>query len=343
MRLFATRTLALLLFVTACAHPNAAPPPSPVHEQADSTRASARGARGREQQQPRPKPYRDVVTSEATSRSGMFTVHRIGPKLLFEIPRDQLDKDELLVTEIAKTVQGSGYGGQAVSNRVYRWELRDDRIYLRNISYEAVADSSTPEYVAVQSANVPPIVAAFDVQAYGPDSSAVIDVTQLFTKPPTELGPGRRIPGNVDTDRSWIERATPFPDNVNVYATLTLAQQPSRAGNAAPTPGRFGVNQNNNPSNTIVMSWSFHRLPDVPMKPRLCDNRVGYFSVRFTDYTDRDQQVKPTCYITRYRLEKKDPTAAVSDPVKPIVYYIDPATPKKWVPWMKRVMASAMA
>jgi len=88
-----------------------------------------------------------------------------------------------------------------------------------------------------------------------------------------------------------------------------------------------------------VMSWSFHRLPDVPMKPRLCDHRVGYFSVRFTDYTEEGrQQVKPTCYITRYRLEKKDPTAAVSDPVKPIVYYIDPATPKKWVPWLKKAI-----
>ncbi len=346
MRSFATGALAALLAVAGCTHPHAAPPPSPASgQQADSARPAVgrpggRGARGGEQAQPRPspKPYHEVVTADAESRAGMFMVHRIGPKLLFEIPRDQLDKDELLVTEIAKTVQGSGYGGQAVSNRVYRWELRNDRVYLRTISYEAVADSSTPEYVAVQNANVPPIVAAFNVEAYGPDSAAVIDVTQLFTKPPTELGPGRRIPGNVDTDRSWIESATPFPDNVNVYATLTFAQQVNRQNPVAPTRGGFGVARNDNPSNTIVMSWSFHRLPDVPMKPRLCDNRVGYFSVRFTDYTDEGQQVKTTCYITRYRLEKKDPTAAVSDPVKPIVYYIDPATPKKWVPWLKKAI-----
>ncbi len=269
----------------------------------------------------------------------MFTVHRIGSKLMFEIPRDQLDKDELLVIEIAKTVLGSGYGGQAVSNGVYRWQRRNDRVYLRAVSYEAMADSTTPEYRAVEAANTPPIVADFNVEAYGPDSSVVIDVSRLFTQPPAELGPGRRIPGNVDAQRSWIESATPFPDNVNVYSTLTFAQPPSRGGAAAaPTPARFGVTPNNNPSNTIVMSWSFHRLPDVPMKPRLCDDRVGYFSVRFTDYTDEGQQVKGQCFITRYRLEKKDPNAAVSDPVKPIVYYIDPATPKKWVPWFKKAI-----
>jgi len=317
------------------ARPEAAGPPG-------AEAGGARGAAGRGGQaagaEPRPRPYSEVVTDEAQSRAGMFGVHRIGSKLLFEIPRDQLDKDELLVIEIAKTVLGSGYGGQAVGNGVYRWQRRNDRVYLRAVSYEAMADSTTPEYHAVEAANTPPIVADFDVEAYGADSAVVIDVTRLFTQPPAELGPGRRIPGNVDAGRSWIERAVPFPDNVNVYSTLTFAQQPSRGGAAPTTPSRFGVTQNDNPSNTVVMSWSWHRLPDVPMKPRLCDNRVGYFSVRFTDYTDVGQQVKEHCYITRYRLEKKDPNAAVSDPVKPIVYYIDPATPKKWVPWFKKAI-----
>ncbi len=317
------------------ARPEAAGPPG-------GEAGGARGAPGRggagAAAEPNPRPYSQVITDEAQSRPGMFGVHRIGSKLMFEIPRSQLDKDELLVIEIAKTVLGSGYGGQSVSNGVYRWQLRDDRVYLRAVSYEAMADSTTPEYRAVEAANTPPIVADFNVEAYGADSAVVIDVTRLFTQPPAELGPGRRIPGNVDAGRSWIERATPFPDNVNVYSTLTFAQTPPRAGAAAPAPARFGVTQNDNPSNTVVMSWSFHRLPDVPMKPRLCDDRVGYFSVRFTDYTDVGQQVKGHCFITRYRLEKKDPSAAISDPVKPIVYYIDPATPKKWVPWFKKAI-----
>jgi hypothetical protein len=320
-----------LLTMAACAHPAPAPSPRPTHPQIDTGHVTVR-------EHPRPRPYDEVVTPDAVSRPGMFTVHRVGRTLLFEIPRDQLGKDELLVTEIAKTVHGSGYGGQAVSNRVYRWQLRDDRMYLRTVSYEVMADSATPEYRAVQNANVSPIVAAFDVEAYGPDSSAVIDVTHLFTDPPAELGPGERIPGNVDPGRSWIERATPFPDNVNIFSTLTYAQHVGTGAGPGSGRGGFGFMPNRNPSNTIVMSWSFHRLPDVPMKPRLCDDRVGYFSVRFTDFTDVKQQVETRCYITRFRLVKKDPGAAVSDPVKPIVFYIDPATPKKWVPWLEKAV-----
>ncbi len=300
----------------------------------------ARGGRGgAANAEPNPRPYRRVVTAEAKTRKGMFDVHQVGSQFLFEIPREQLGKDELLVTEIAKTTLGVGYGGQAISNRVYRWELRNNRVYLRSISYEVMADSTTPEYQAVQNSNVPAIIADFNVESYGPDSSVVIDVTKLFTQPPQELGPGTRIPGNVDAQRSWIERATPFPDNVNVYATLTYAQNPGRGG-AAAAPGRGGFGQagTTRPSNTIVMSWSFHRLPDVPMMPRYCDDRVGYFSVRLTDYTDTGDMTHARCFITRYRLEKKDPSKAVSDPVKPIVYYIDPATPKKWIPWFKKAI-----
>jgi len=284
-----------------------------------------------------------VVTGEARTRNGLFKVHRIGARLLFEIPRDQIGKDQLLVTEIAKTMLGTGYGGQAVSNRVYRWERRDNRVYLRGVSYEVIVDPATPEARAVADANVHPIVAAFNVDAYGPDSSMFIDVGRIFTNPPGEIGPCGRVPGNIDATRSWVESATPFPDNVNVYATLTYAQNVAAGGRGgggapAPAPGGRGATTNTNPSNTIVMSWSFHKLPDRPMTPRSCDERVGYFQARTTDYTDVNDKVNAKCFITRYRLEKKDPNAALSEPVKPIVYYIDPATPKKWVPWFKKAI-----
>ncbi|MGD8277890.1 MAG: DUF5117 domain-containing protein, partial [Gemmatimonadota bacterium] len=301
-------------------------------------RGQAGGGRGSAAGEPNPQPYGRVVTAEAETRAGLFKVHRIGPKLLFEIPRAQLGKDLLLVKEIAKTVEGSGYGGQAVGNQVMRFERRGDRVLLRQVSYEIQADPSTPEYAAVAAANVPPIVAAFNVEAYGPDSTLVIDVTRTFTQPPTELGPGSRIPGNIDAARSFVDRAVPFPDNVNVYSTLTFAQS-GRGATPAAGAGRGGTT-NTNPSNTIQMSWSFHRLPDTPMKARLCDDRVGYFSVRFTDFTETGDRVREKCYITRYRLEKQNPSAAVSDPVKPIVYYIDPATPKQWIPYFKRAIES---
>lgn len=270
----------------------------------------------------------------------MFKVHRIGARVLFEIPRTQLDKDILLVTEIKRTVLGTGYGGQAVGNRVLRWVRRENRVYVRSVSYDAVGTPGTPDYRALQDANVNPIIAVFNVEAYGPDSSIVLDVGRMFTAPPAEISVGGRIPGAIDATRSWVDNAVPFPDNVNVEATLTFAQQVAGGGRGAAAPaGRGAAPTNTNPSNTIVMSWSFHKLPDVPMQGRLCDDRVGYFSRRATDYTDRGaQQVKERCFITRYRLEKKDPNAAMSEPVKPIVYYVDPATPTKWVPYIKKAI-----
>jgi hypothetical protein len=329
-----------------------APPARPDPELPDTPPAGgggggARGARGGGQggggQEPNPQPYARVVTSDAQTRTGLFKTHRVGQRLLFEIPRDQLGKDQLVVMEIAKTVLGQGYGGQAVGNRVLRWERRDNRVLLRSVSYEAMADPNTPEYEAVQNANVNPIIASFNIESFGPDSALVIDVSRLFTNPLPELGPAGRIPGNLDATRTWIEKAVPFPDNVNVYSTLTYAQAGGRGagGGAEPEPGggRRGGGATN-PSNTIVFSWSFHKLPERAMMPRLCDDRVGYFSVTFTDYTDNGDRVRQRCYITRYRLEKRDPNAALSEPVKPIVYYIDPATPKKWIPYFKRAIES---
>ncbi|HEX6694403.1 MAG TPA: DUF5117 domain-containing protein, partial [Longimicrobiales bacterium] len=320
------------LVLSACARNTPPQAPSPARNVPAANAAAAGdsagpGGRGGAGAEPRPQPYNRVVTSGAQTREGMFKVHRIGPKLLFEIPKDQLNKDILLVSEIAQTTLGVGYGGAAVGNRVLNFERRNNYMYLRGKSFAIRADTTTPEWQAVQAANVRPIIAVFNIESYGADSAAVIDVTRLFTQPPNELGVSSRIPGSVDAARSWVENAVPFPDNVNVTSTLTI-NRTGAAGRGEGAPAAGGGTT----ASTVVMHWSFHRLPDVPMMPRLCDDRVGYFSVRYTDFTDRDGKVHDRCLITRYRLEKKDPSAAISDPVKPIVYYIDPATPTKWVP-----------
>ncbi|MGE5731793.1 MAG: zinc-dependent metalloprotease, partial [Gemmatimonas sp.] len=259
-----------------------------------------------------------------------------------EIPRRQMNKDLLLVQEIAQTALGAGYGGQAAGNRVLRFERRDNRVVLRGVSYEVMAsDTTAPVAGAVQASNVHPVIATFNVETYGPDSAAVIDVSRLFTQPPTELSPAQRIGTGytVDAARSWIERVSSFPDNVNVYSTLTFAQGNAGRGAATPTgPGRGGRGAAGitAPTATIVASYSFHKLPEVPMQPRLCDNRVGYFNLTVTDYSQPSQRVADDqrCFITRYRLEKKDPSAAVSEPVKQIVYYLDANTPEKWRPYL---------
>jgi hypothetical protein len=321
----------------------------PVGDSAEAPAAGPVGGRGgrggagagAQAGAPNPLPYARVVTGQAQTKNGLFKVHKIGERVLFEIPRNQLNKDILLVQEIAQTTLGAGYGGQAAGNRVLRFERRDNRVDLRGISYEVLSsDTLAPVAGAVQAANVPPVIATFNVEAYGPDSAPVIDVSRLFTTPPTELSPGQRLGAgyNIDATRSWIERVASFPDNVNVYSTLTFAQAGGGRGAAAATPGRGGRGGGGitAPTATVVMSYSFHKLPEVPMTPRLCDNRVGYFSLTVTDYSQPAQRVADDqrCFITRYRLEKKDPNAAISEPVKPIVYYLDANTPEKWRPWL---------
>ncbi len=314
-----------------------APAPAPAPSDSTQEPGAGNGRAGGAAQDPQPRAYNRVVTSAAQTRNGLFKVHRIGSRLLFEIPRNELNKDQLLVTEIAQTTLGAGYGGQPVSDNVFRWERHNNQVFLRGISYEAQAAPNTPEATAVAAANVHPIIAAFNIDAFGPDSSMVIDVTRLFTQPPPEIAPTPVVPGTVDAARSYIESAIPFPDNVNIQSTLTINRTAGGGGGGgAPGGGRGGPAG----AASIVMSWSFHRLPDVPMKPRLCDDRVGYFTVNFTDYTDREGRVHDACFINRYNLVKKDPNAAVSDPVKPIVYYIDPNTPKKWIPYFKKAIES---
>src|SRR5262249_47012015 len=191
--------------------------------------------------------------------AGLFEVHRIGERVLFEIRRNEMDKDILLVQEIAQTTLGAGYDGQAAGNRVLRFERRDNRVIMRGISYEIMAsDSTAPVAGAVAASNVHPIIAVFNVDAYGPDSAAVIDVSRLFTQPPQELSPAQRIGQGytVDASRSWIDRVSPFADNVNVYSTLTLQSAGGGRGAAAATPGRGGRGGAavTAPSATIVMS-----------------------------------------------------------------------------------------
>src|ERR1700694_1449926 len=277
--------VALIALAGACSKtpkPETSPPPASRGQRANgaarsdtipdgSGRGGVGGAGGGGLGGPHPRPDNPITTGEAKSRTGLISVHRLGSKLFFEIPRAELGKDELLVSEIAKTTLGVGYGGQALNNRVLHWERRDNRVLLRGVSYEVIAgDTSNPVVGAVQAANVSPIIAVFNVEAYGKDSSMVIEVTRLFTQVPTEMSPSQRIcpRATIDPSRSWIERAVAFPDNVNVETTLTFNNPPAPQGQGGggPQPPRaFGQGGTNAPSATVVMSYSIHRLPDVPM------------------------------------------------------------------------------
>lgn len=284
-----------------------------------------------------PRPYAEVITAEAKTDDGVFKVHRIKDTLFYEIPQAQLDKDFLWVTQIKKTALGAGYGGQAGGNRVVRWVKRDDRIMLVNIDYGVVADPTAPIARAVDDSNYPAIIRAFNVAAYAANGDPVIDVTSLFTTEVPEISVRGRVGGRgFDGTRTFLEKAVSFPENVNVEVTQTFTMNTDTPAAGGGAPGRGRVGGARGPSATVLTHYSMVKLPERPMMPRLFDERVGYFSRNFIDYGSDEQRADQVTYITRWRLEKKDPNAAMSEPVKPIVYYIDPATPAKFIPYVKK-------
>ena len=297
---------------------------------------------GRQDQAPDPKPYDRVITKEAKSDEGVFTIHTIKEKVYYEIPKSELGRDFLWVSQIARTTLGVGYGGQAAGNRVVKWERKGNRILLRNVSYDVVADPKLPVSRAVHAANNDTIIMAFNIEALGKDDSAVIDVSRLFTTEVTEFSARTRLRARgFDASRSFIEKTKSFPQNIEVEVSQTYTSPPDMTpagggGGPQPQPNPFAQGMRAGTNATVVMHYSMVKLPEQPMMPRLFDERVGYFSVRKMDYGVDEHRAPQRTYITRWRLEKKDPNAEISEPVKPIVYYVDPATPTKWIPWIKK-------
>jgi hypothetical protein len=303
---------------------------------ANSAGQGTPGGQGATPPDPQPRPYSQVIRGTVVTKDGLFKTHTIGSQLYFEIPAGALDRDLLLVTQIAKTNEGDGYGGQSLDERVVRWERKGNRVLFRSVSFAIVSDPSAPIAEAVRNANYDAILASFNVAAYGPDSAAVIEVSKLYTAPPNEISVIRRYRGTIDAGRSFLERVATYPRNVEVEATLTVNAMPTPQSffpglpPAQPAPGTPPTTK------SFVVHWSMVMLPEKPMMPRLRDSRIGYFFTSTVDYSRPEQRAEERDFISRWRLEKKDPTAAVSEPVKPIEYYVDPATPEWLKPWVKK-------
>lgn len=298
-----------------------------------------------------PRPYARVVTREAKSRNGLFKVHQINERLLFEIPNNQFDKDMLVVGRYARAAapvpQGRGgggggggggfgeYAGDEFGERTLRWEHHGNRVILRSPSFSITADTTSSVYRAVQGSNYGPIIAVFNVEAYNPqDSAAVIDVTRLFTTNVPELA---AIRGQIDANRSYIERAVPFPENIEVEATQTGV--PGGAANAGRGGGGGAAPAGPQQAQSVVAHWSIVKLPEQPMRPRRADERIGLFTVRTVDFGTNEQRAATREFVTRWRLEcsdKKEGNLCI--PKKPIVYYVDPNTPDKWKPYIRQAI-----
>ena len=281
---------------------------------------------------PNPRPYAQVITPRAKSKKGVFDVHQVGSRLFFEIPAAQNNKEFLATTVLATgedAITGSLYGQE----RVIRFERRDNRILVREAIYRDIAsDTALQTARAMSLIGLSPIIATLNVEAYGKDSSAVVEVTRMFTGGVQEFAArGRRA--QVDASRSYIDKFSAFSRNVNITAVQTFT--PQAAGNplaGLPIPGFGGAQR----ATTEAYTFSLVRLPDDPIMPRLYDKRVGYFVTSKRDFGSAEQRVVARDYIKRWRLEcsdKKEGNLCV--PKKPITYYVDPATPNWLKPWIK--------
>ncbi|MDN5284257.1 MAG: hypothetical protein JWR38_531 [Mucilaginibacter sp.] len=285
-----------------------------------------------------PKPYEQVITAKAKSMKGMFTVHKLDEKYYFEIPDSLLGREILLVSRIAKAAAGkgpgaAGFAGDPINDRVITFEKGPgDKLFIKNISYNLVAKDSTVNgmYKAVLNSNVQPIIAAFQVKAYNPGKTAsVIDVTDYINGDNSVLFFGADYKkglklGAFQSDRSYVNHVWAFAANIEINTLKTYASATDPTGDAL----------------TCELNNSMVLLPKVPMLARYGDARVGYFTQSYVDFDTDPQAVKNSSMIIRWRLEPKEEDKAkyfrgeLVEPKKPIVYYIDPATPKKWVPYL---------
>ena len=320
------------LALSACASRAQDPAPAPTPQQQPGQ--AGEGQTG--QQRRRARPYAQVVTDRAVTDTGGITVHRVDDRWLFEVPDSLMGRDFLLVSRIAGVPANFGgflSAGTSLEERVVRWERQRDRIILRTIAYDAVADDSLPIAISVASNNVGAILAAFPIEAYGKDSASyVIEVGSFFTGDTpalSGLSPAQRRQYQVrrlDPARSFLTAAKAFPQNVEVRHTQTFEATEPPADRASGTI-------------SLDMRQSIVLLPRVPMRPRYADPRAGFFAVTRVNYGLDVQKADSQSFIRRWRLEPKDPAAyargELVEPVKPIVYYIDPATPTRWRPYVR--------
>ncbi len=322
----------LAVGVAGCASGSAeaTPSPSPAADR-------QQGGRDRSQQDEGPKAYSDVITSDAISDEGLFDVHKIDDDYYFEIPDSLLGWDMLLISRIAGVPPGLGGfvpAGVARGRQLVRWERVEDRILLRRYETGITADTSLPIYQSVVSNNFAPILVAFDIEARtDSDDGSVVEVTDFFAGDTPSLSGLRAAQRRtfqvrrLDGSRSFIQYMRSFPLNVNVRHTLTYDAGAPPAGAEAGTI-------------SMEMHQSMVLLPVEPMMPRHADRRVGFGTVQRVNFGLDEQKAATERFIRRWRLEPSDPAAyhrgELVDPVKPIVYYVDPATPERWRGAVKR-------
>lgn len=292
------------------------------------------------------KPYAQVITPKAKSSFGFLTVHKVDNNYFFEIPDSMLNRDILIVNRISKAPTSRqksrvGYPGDILGSKVIRFENKDNkRILVREYSYRERSENKDGMFQSVRNSNTQPIVANFGIETIKKDSltrNYVINVSVFLQKENPLFSfdaDSKEYIGllNMVGEGTYIDTLKAFPKNIEISTTVTYQSKKGMSNVGFPETGSPRIPL------TYELNSSMVLLPEVPMKARLFDPRVGYFTVGYTDFDSNPQGIEYKKLITRWRLEPKDEAAYLRgelvEPKKPITIYIDPATPKKWVPYL---------
>jgi hypothetical protein len=307
--------LAILLILTGASLANAQPLPAQDHPL---------------------KNFSDIIPAGTRADTGLFNVYKVGGKYFFDVPDSLLGREMMVITHLVSTpgnihVQMHEYGGEQENTQIWKWEKHGHQLLIRVPAFFSKADSGTAMYQAVRNSNLPVILASFNILADDErHTGALIDVTDFYNGDITAIGISDDLKkeykiGTLDADRSYMDTVKTYPINIEAQTTKTYHSTLS------PT-------DNTNASITFRLNTSMLLLPKHPMKARLYDDRVSYIDQDQIDYGLDAQQAEVTSYIHRWRLQPKDEAAYMRgelvEPVKPIIIYIDPATPAKWVPYL---------
>lgn len=299
----------------------------------------------------KPKSFDDIITDKAISMSGMLTVHKVEDKFYFEIPDSLFGRDIMAITRVSKAPTGAGYGGEQANRQVFQFEKGPNKnVFIRIINYINVsADTTKPITTAVVNSNMPPIAAAFDIKATRKDTSVLVDVTSFFGEPnqaftlPPRTSQRYKL-RKLEKDRSYISRIHAYPINVEVRAVRTYSvAPPSPSGSNGPSRTVDLPAGQTSGAVTFETNTSMILLPKEPARRRFFDPRVGIFATGYTVFDGEGQRAERQVFTVRWPLEAKNAADAqrqqqgeLIEPKKPIVFYIDPATPMKWRSYLKQ-------
>jgi hypothetical protein len=275
------------------------------------------------------------VTKGARVQNGLFTLYAKRDNTYLSLAPGQLDRDFLLVTQLSQGIGELGVdGGRSVRSDLIRFHRAGDRIQLWVVNPHYAATPGTPIARAVAYSFGHSVAHSFAIATMRDNGEILIELTPFLLSDWADLGSlfqgavnQRKLSGNIflDRERSNLERLQLFAGNLEADVRLTF-QSNRNLGLESIADYRWIP---------VGVHYSLLELPGTPMRPRYADERVGYFVSAIKDFSRDTAESFFVRFINRWRLEKRDPGAALSDPVKPIVYYIDHTVPVEWKPWVR--------